>query len=160
MSNINQKKESVQAVMVVKQVKRVSSLPRKQRKARYNAALHQKQTFAHVALSKDLRARHSVKNIQVRKGDTVKILRGQFKRKQGKVEKVDLKRERVLIEGAHKEKKDGSKNYYPIHPSNIQIISLELSDSKRKKKVQSKKQVQSKAEAQPKIAKSIEGETK
>ncbi len=145
-------KKPVQNPSVATRTKRVSSLPRKQRKARYTAALHQKQTFAHVALSKDLRLRHSVKNVQVRKGDTVKILRGQFKRKQGKVEKVDLKRERLLIEGAHREKRDGSKNYYPIHPSNVQIISLELGDKKRKQKLNSK--VATKAVPKTKVEKS------
>ena len=65
-------------------------------------------------------------------------MRGQYKRIQGKVETVELKRERLFIEGAHKEKRDGMKTFYPIHPSNVQIISLVLSDKKRKEKLTSK----------------------
>ena len=134
----NSSVKSVKAKAVSVQRQR-SAQPRKQRKAIYTADLHQKQKYLHVPLSKDLRARHAKKNVQVRKGDTVKIMRGQYKRKQGKVETVDLKRSRILIEGAHKEKRDGMKSYYPIHPSNVQIISLELSDKKRKEKLMVKK---------------------
>ncbi len=119
--------------------KRKSTQPRKQRKTIYTANLHQKQKYLHVPLSKDLRSRHGKKNVQVRAGDTVKIMRGQYKRKQGKVDTVDLKRSRLLIEGAQKEKRDGMKSFYPIHPSNVQIISLELSDKKRKEKLMVKK---------------------
>lgn len=121
--------------------KQITTQPRKQRKARYNAQLHQKQKYVHAPLSKDLRLRHGKKNIQVRKGDTVKIMRGQYKRVQGKVETVELKRERLFIEGAHKEKRDGMKTFYPIHPSNVQIISLVLSDKKRKEKLTPKGKV-------------------
>jgi large subunit ribosomal protein L24 len=118
--------------------KQITSQPRKQRKARYTAQLHQQQKYFHAPLSKDLRLRHGKKNVQVRKGDTVKIMCGQYKRVQGKVETVELKRERLFIEGAHKEKRDGMKAFYPIHPSNVQIISLVLSDKKRKEKLTKK----------------------
>ena len=61
----------------------------------------------------------------------VKILRGQFKGKEGTIEKVLLKKSRVQINGAENIKKDGSKSFYPIAPSNVIIIDIKLDDKKR-----------------------------
>lgn len=69
----------------------------------------------------------------LRTGDKVKILRGQFKKKTGKVTEVDLKWIKICIEGIENVKKDGSKVPYPIHPSNVTITELNLDDRERKK---------------------------
>ena len=71
---------------------RRSSQPRKQRKYRYNAPLHIKQKFVSTHLSKNLRDKYKKRNINLRKGDSVKVMRGQFKNKSGKVEEVNLKK--------------------------------------------------------------------
>ena len=68
----------------------------------------------------------------LRKGDKVKIARGQFKKKTGKVEKVWTKRRKIQIENIHLIKKDGSKIPYLIEPSNVIITELVLEDKKRK----------------------------
>ena len=52
-----------------------------------------------VNLAKDLRIIHKKKSTIVRKGDKIKILRGQFKGKIAKVEKVLTKYEKLYIEG-------------------------------------------------------------
>ncbi|MBT3298589.1 50S ribosomal protein L24 [archaeon] len=108
---------------------------RKQRKARYGADLHQMQKFMHVHLSKELRDKYGKRNVQLRKGDKIKILRGQFKSKEVTVEKIDLKRQIVTLTGLEFVKKDGSKVNRPFKPSNLMIINLELSDKKRKAKL-------------------------
>ena len=115
-----------------------SSQPRKQRKYRNNAPLHIKKKFMSCHLSRDLRKKHNKRNILVRKGDSVKILRGQFKGKSGKIEKVDAVRERVFISGIEITKNEGGKSFYPIHPSNIMITSLMLEDKKRLKSLERK----------------------
>lgn len=104
--------------------------PRKQRKYRFNAALHTKGKFLSARLSKELTAKHKTRNVRVRTGDKVLIMRGQFKSMTGLVKKVDLSRERINVAGADVSKTDGSKVAYPIHPSNVQIISL-VEDKKR-----------------------------
>lgn len=109
---------------------------RKQRKYRRNAPLHVLRKFFGCNLSKELRKKYSRRNIPLRKGDKIKIIRGQFKGKIGKVEKVLMKRERVYIEGIQITKKDGNKVYYPIHPSNLMISELNLEDKLRKKKLE------------------------
>lgn len=117
---------------------------RKQRKYRYNAPLHIKQKMLHVHLSKPLREKYGLRNLQVKKGDQVKVLRGQHKKKQGKVERVDLKDEKVFVTGIDIIKKDGTKILQAISPSNLMIIELELSDKKRKAKVEKNKKRDSK----------------
>jgi len=112
---------------------KASSQPRKQRKYRCNAPLHVKHKFMRTHLSKELIKKYNTRNIILRKGDKVKIVRGQFKSKIGLVSKVDLKKGVVFIEGAERTKKNGAKVPCPIHPSNLIILSLELGDKKRGK---------------------------
>ena len=108
-----------------------SKQPRKQRKYRYNAPLHVKKKFMSSQLSKELKTKYKKKNIPVIKGDTIKVMRGQFKGKMGKITKVDYQKIKVYVEGIELIKKDGNKVPYPIHPSNIMITTLKLEDKKR-----------------------------
>lgn len=109
--------------------------PGKQRLYRYNAPLHIKQKFMHTHLSKELHQKYGSRNLQLRVGDKIKILRGQFGKKEGKVERIDLKRERVIVTGIESIKKDGTKLPFPLHPSNLIIIDLNMEDKKRKNKL-------------------------
>ncbi|MBW2993001.1 50S ribosomal protein L24 [Candidatus Woesearchaeota archaeon] len=110
-----------------------SKQPRKQRKYRANAPLHIKQKFVSSHLSKDLKKKYGKRNIIVRKGDRVKITRGEFKNKIGKIDRTDLKKSKVYIEGVEIVKKDGTKVLRQIEPSNIIILELNLDDKKRLK---------------------------
>jgi len=112
-----------------------STQPRKQRKYRYKAPLHIKQKLVRVNLYKDLRLKHGKRNTQICVGDKVKIMRGQFTRKEGKVERVDLKREKVYVTGIEKIKKNGTKFLISLSPSNLMIVELNLKDKKRKLKL-------------------------
>lgn len=111
---------------------------KKQRKYRYNAPLNIKHKFLSTHLSKDLIKKYKKRNIPLRKGDKIKIIRGQFKKKEGKIEKVLLKKSKVYIENIQITKKDGSKAYLPINPSNIIITELNLTDKKRKQSLERK----------------------
>tara|TARA_Y100000310_G_scaffold291063_1_gene318711 strand:- start:3293 stop:3781 length:489 start_codon:yes stop_codon:yes gene_type:complete len=127
-----------------------SKQPRKQRKYRFNAPLHIKQRFLHVSLSPTLRKRYGKRQIRVRTGDSIKVLRGQFKGKAGKVERVSVKRTRAYITGIEHLKKDGSKSLYPLQPSNLQIQELDLSDKLRRKRLGAEKEGGSVKKAVPK----------
>jgi large subunit ribosomal protein L24 len=108
-----------------------SKQPRKQRKYRYNAPLHVKKKFMSSQLLKELKTKYNKKSVRVVKGDTVKVMRGQFKGKIGKVSKVDYQKIKIYVEGVELIKKDGNKVQYPIHPSNLMITVLKLDDKKR-----------------------------
>ena len=112
-----------------------STQPRKQRKYRYKAPLHIKQKFVKSLLSVDLRKKHGKRNTQLHVGDKVKVMRGSFAKKEGKVEKVELKREKVFVTGIEKIKKNGSKFLVSLAPSNLMITELNLKDKKRKIKL-------------------------
>ena len=124
-----------------------STQVRKQRKYRYNATLHIKQKFLHAHLSSELRKKHGLRNVQISKGDKVRILRGQFKKKEGKVERVNLKREKVFVTGIEYIKKEGAKILVPLNPTNLMIIDLSMEDPKRKNKLLPKQQSKSAEEA-------------
>lgn len=51
---------------------------------------------------------------------------------EGKVERVDVKNYRVFVEGVTREKTDGTTYLFPIHPSKVMIMRLDLGDKWRK----------------------------
>ena len=110
-----------------------SKQPRKQRKYIANAPLHIKMKLTGVNLSKELRKKYQKRSVPLRKKDTVKIMRGKFKGKKGKVIKVMLKTQKVEVDGIQIKKQDGSKVNIKLRPSNLQIIELNLEDKKRNK---------------------------
>ena len=112
-----------------------SKQPRKQRKYRANAPLHLKRKLLSVNLSKELRKKYSKRNIPAKKGDLVKIKRGKFKGKQGKIIGIKIKTEKIFIEKIQIKKKDGSSVNVPMKASNLQIIELHAEDKKRMKKL-------------------------
>ncbi len=110
-----------------------SKQPRKQRKAYYNAPLHKRQKLMSAPLSRELREKYGIKTLPVRKGDKVRVLRGDFKGKEGEVVRVDLKNYVIYVDGVTIEKADKTPVFRPIHPSNVMIVSLKLDDKWRKK---------------------------
>ena len=118
--------------------------PRKQRKYLANSPLHIRKKFLSANLSKQLREKQGKKNIPLRKGDKVKILRGKFKKKEGKITMVFLKEGKVVVEGIQVKKADGSNAVFKLQPSNLQIVELNTGDRKRRLKEEVKKTSDSK----------------
>lgn len=112
---------------------RSSKNPRKKRKYIVGAPLHIRRLFVSSNLSETLRKKYKRRSFPVRKGDTVKILRGQFRNKSGKIQDISRKNVKVYVDCAFQLKKDGSKSFYPIHPSNLQIKDINLDDKRRRK---------------------------
>jgi large subunit ribosomal protein L24 len=110
---------------------KASTQPRRQRKYRYNAPLHILSKFTSVNLAKDLRSKYATRNIEVRKGDKIKVMRGQYKGKTGKVESVSIKDSKVYVAGVETIRKDGTKNLIALEPSKLQIVELDLTDKRR-----------------------------
>ncbi len=106
----------------------------KQRKYRYNAPLHIKSKFLRVTLSEKLRKEYKKRNIRVKVGDIVKVMRGDFKGKTGTVTKVDVKKGKVFSDKIVRRKANGEEVLVPLEPSNLMIIELDVSDSRRFKK--------------------------
>ncbi len=110
-----------------------STQPRKQRKYRYNLMLHLRHKLVSAHLSKELHKQYGLRSIIARVGDKVKVMRGQFKKIVGKIEKIDTKKAKAYVTGVELIKKDGSKAKYPVHASNLLLLELNLDDKKRLK---------------------------
>ena len=115
-----------------------SKQPRKQRKYVYNAPSHIRSKLMSAQLSKELRQKYGKRNAPIRKGDKVKILRGQFKGKTGAISEVNRSNLRVYVENVGILKKDSSRVPYPIHPSNMVITEIKVEDKKRKASLERK----------------------
>lgn len=115
-----------------------SKKPRKQRKFLYTAPLHIRRKFMAAHLSKELRDKYKRRSLPVRKGDEVKIMRGEFAGKTGKVSRVDLRKYKVYVEGITRKRTVGTTVQVPIHPSNLLLINLNLDDKRRVKILQRK----------------------
>ncbi len=83
-------------------------------------------------LSKELREKYNRRNLSVRKGDKIKIMRSKFKGDIGEVTRVDLKSYKIYIEGITIKKSDGTDVERAIDPSNVMITDLYMEDKKRR----------------------------
>jgi large subunit ribosomal protein L24 len=110
---------------------KASVKPRKQRIAVAHALLHARGEFLASHLSKELRQKHKHRALRVRVGDKVKIMRGTFRNKTGTVERVNTLKHKVYITGIELTKREGGKSLMPVHPSNLLIQELNLTDKKR-----------------------------
>ncbi len=119
-----------------------STKARKQRKARANAPLHKKRRMVAAHLDSALMNEYNVRSLTVKKGDTVKVVRGPegVKGVESKVASVDLTECKIIIESITIAKADGTQKQRAIDPSNVLITKLDLSDPWRKRKLDSLKE--------------------
>lgn len=117
-----------------------SKQPRKQNKYRFNAPLHTRHKFLSAHLSKELKDKYGKRNLPLRKGDEVLIMRGAFKKKKAKVTSVNLRDSLIALENIQRTKKDGSKVNVMFHPSVLKIVTLTLDDKRRQDALNKKAQ--------------------
>lgn len=110
---------------------RGSAQVRKQRAYARNAPAHARGDFVAAHLQKDLRQKYKRRSLRLRPGDKVKVVRGAFRNKTGKVDRINVKGQKIYITGVEFTKRDGSKAMCPIHPSNIIIQEPDTSDKRR-----------------------------
>jgi len=120
-----------------------SKKARKQRKAFYNAPLHIRRKNVSSHLSEELKKQYGFRSLQVRKGDTVRIMRGDedILGMECRVAAVFTKTGRISVDGVTVAKADGTQTARPVHASKVEIIKLDLSDPKRKEKLTKAKEV-------------------
>jgi large subunit ribosomal protein L24 len=131
-----------------------STKPRKQRHMLYNAPLHKKHRMMSAHLAENLLLKYDRRSLPVVKGDTVKIMRGNFRGHEDKISKVNLIDQTVEIEGVTLTTAKGTKIAKPIHASTLLITKLNVTDKWRRKKLESglsettKKEIEKEAEEQ------------
>jgi large subunit ribosomal protein L26e len=105
-------------------------------------------------LSAELREKHGVRAVPIRKSDEVTIMRGEHKGQAGKVLTVYRKRWAIHVEKLTKEKINGQVVPAPIHPSNVMITKLKI-DKDRKSLLERKARGRKAVKGQKYTAKDI-----
>merc|ERR1712050_101393 len=117
---------------IMKLNKSATSSRRKQRARHFNAPSHIRRKIMSAPLSKDLRTKHNVRSLPIRKDDEVMVVRGHYKgQATGRVINVYRKKFVVHVERTQREKVNGTTVQVGIHPSNCVITKLKL-DKDRK----------------------------
>src|ERR687884_804094 len=93
-------------------------------------------------LTEDLREQFNTRSIRVIKGDTVKVMRGEYTGIEGKVEKVNTKKGTLSIEGIQREKVRGGNVKVQIHASYVFVSTLNLDDKYRQNRLRRYDQIQ------------------
>jgi large subunit ribosomal protein L24 len=96
---------------------------------------HVRDAMIGSTLADTLRQQYRIRSVRVTKGDTVKVMRGEYSGIEGKVEKVNTKRGTLAIEGIQREKVRGGNVKVQIHASNVMIVGLNLDDKYRQNKL-------------------------
>jgi large subunit ribosomal protein L24 len=91
------------------------------------------------SLADNLREQYTRKSVRVKKGDNVRVMRGEYSGIEGKIEKVNTQRGTLAIEGVQREKVRGGNVKVQIHASNVQIIGLNLEDKLRENRLRGNK---------------------
>ncbi|ORX59581.1 ribosomal protein L24 [Hesseltinella vesiculosa] len=109
----------------------VSSSRRKARKAHFTAPSHIRQKIMSSALSKELKEKHNVRSMPIRRDDEVMVVRGTYKGREGKVVQVYRKKYVIHIERITREKANGATVPIGIHPSNVVLTKLKVDRSRQ-----------------------------
>lgn len=111
-----------------------SKQPRKQRKNFFNQELHQTKRYVRSNLSKELREETKRRTVTLKTGDTVKLVRGTHKNKEGNVTRINRSKGQVYVEGVTVKKGDASDSPVPVKASNLVVKALDKTDAKRFKR--------------------------
>jgi large subunit ribosomal protein L24 len=95
-----------------------------------------KQMCSH--LSKDLQQKFKRSSIRVTKGDTVRVMRGEYKGVTGKITRVSTDKNGISVEGIKKEKLKGGNLDVFIHTSNVLVTDINTEDKWRQNKLEGK----------------------
>merc|ERR1711977_687196 len=126
-------KVDTKPIFIMKKNTNVSSSRRKCRKAYFSAPSNVRRKLMSAPLSKDLRDKHNVRSMPIRKDDEVLVTRGPFKSAQaGKVISVYRKKWVLHIERVQREKANGATVSVGVRPSKVEIVRLKM-DRDRKK---------------------------
>src|SRR2546426_12602826 len=107
------------------------------RQSRNDSSSQKRRVPAHLA--DELKTRYSTRAVPIRKGDSVRVLRGEFAGLEGKVDTIDRTHSRVFVEGMTREKTAGGKaSRLSVHASKGTLTNLKLSDKWRSRLRQDK----------------------
>jgi len=104
---------------------------RKARRAHFQAPSHVRRILMSASLNKELRSKYNVRALPVRKDDEVRITRGAFKGKEGKVTACYRLKWVIHVDKVQREKANGATVAIGIHPSNVELTKLKLTNNRK-----------------------------
>jgi len=105
----------------------------------FQAAHHTRSKQLGSTLSKELRKKYGRRSARVVEGDTVRVMRGEFKGIDGKVTHISTEKNSVAVEGIKREKLKGGNVDIYIHTSNVMITGMNLDDKWRQNRMEKQK---------------------
>ena len=131
----------------------MSTQPRKERKALYNAPVHVRRARIASHLDEPLLLKYNTRSASLRVGDTVRIMRGEYAGTTGKVLTVNTRTGKVTVDGVTVSKAKATQVARALDPSNLVITKLDLTDPLRREKLGAAEGDAESREAAPKKAK-------
>ncbi|HEY6405605.1 MAG TPA: 50S ribosomal protein L24 [Nitrososphaeraceae archaeon] len=89
-------------------------------------------------LNDSLHQQYHIRSLRVIKGDTVRVMRGEYGGIEGKVDSVNTITGTLAIEGIQREKIRGGNVKVRIHSSNVLITNLNLDDKRRQENLRTR----------------------
>merc|ERR1711981_1155680 len=106
--------------------KKVSASRRKARKAHFSAPSSERRILMSASLSNELRQKHNVRSLPLRKDDEVEVMRGFFKGRSGRIVSCYRRKFIVHVDRITREKANGATVHVGIHPSKVQIVKIKM----------------------------------
>lgn len=106
--------------------------PRRQRRAGYNATTFERRLRMTVPLSRELRARFHRRSVPVRKGDTVRVMKGSYVGREERVQKVDRRGYTVTLDNVTLKTGEEKLKPLPIRTNHLLLVRLNLGDAWRR----------------------------
>jgi large subunit ribosomal protein L24 len=126
---------------------------------------HTRHSSVAAHLNDSLHQQYHINSLRVIKGDTVRVMRGEYGGIEGKVDSVNTMTGTLAIEGIQREKVRGGNVKVRIHSSNVLITNLNLDDKRRQENLRTRlakerTKTQRKAKSRKGGKQSIKGRTK
>ncbi|MGP8073272.1 MAG: 50S ribosomal protein L24 [Thermoplasmata archaeon] len=106
--------------------------PRRQRRAVYNADTFERRLRMTVPLSRELRSRFHRRSVPLRKGDTVRVMKGSFVGREERVAKIDRRGYTVTLDNVTLKSGEEKLKPLPVRTNHLLIVRLNLADAWRR----------------------------
>ncbi len=106
--------------------------PRRQRKAVYDADLFERRRRMTVPLSRELRRRFHRRSVALRKGDTVRVMKGSYLGREERVQRLDRRGYTVTLDNVTLKSGEEKLKPLPIRTNHLLIVRLNLADEWRR----------------------------
>jgi large subunit ribosomal protein L24 len=110
--------------------------PRRQRRAVYEADTFERRRRMTVPLSRELRRRFHLRSVPLRKGDTVRVMRGSYVGREERVAKLNRRDYTVTLDNVTLKSGEEKLKPLPVRTNHLLIVRLNLADSWRRESLQ------------------------